>query len=138
MEARVRAIGDVSVVDLRGTVTIGEGDVVLKERVYELLEQDQPYILLNLAQVPYMDSCGLGALVACYLRASENGATIKLLSPSAKVYELLELTKLDDVFETFHDEKKALVSFSSGQRDVCYVRSQPGAHEVVDNRGSRG
>ena len=138
MEARVRAIGDVSVVDLRGIVTIGEGGVVLKERVDELLEQDQPYILLNLAQVPYIDSCGLGALVSCYLRACENGATMKLLSPSAKVYELLELTKLDDVFETFHDEKEALVSFSSGQRDVCDVRSQPGAHEVVDNRGSRG
>ncbi len=111
MEATVRQMGDVSVVDLHGNVTIGEGDRVLRDLVSDLLEQGQQYILLNLEDVYYMDSCGLGELVSCYRRARENNATIKLLSPSAKLYDLLELTRLDRVFETFRVEKEALVSF---------------------------
>ena len=112
MEATVREIGHVSVVDLSGKITIGEGDIVLKEKVYELLENGQQHILLNLKDLSYMDACGIGELLACYNRAKEKSGTIKLLSPSAKVCDLLELTKLKEVFETFCDEKEALVSFS--------------------------
>jgi anti-sigma B factor antagonist len=110
-KATVRKIGRVAVVDLSGHVTIGEGDVVLKEKVDELLDEGQKQILLNLEKVKYMDSAGLGELVACLKRARERGGTVKLLNPSMKVADLLQLTKLEEVFDTYRDEKEALVSF---------------------------
>ncbi len=111
MKATVRQIGKISVVDLSGKITIGEGDVVLRERVTELLEGGNRSLLLNLEKVSYMDSAGIGELVACYKRAKEKDGIVKLLNPSGKVYDLLQLTKLEEVFETFKDEKEALVSF---------------------------
>ena len=111
MKTTVRNIGHVSVVDLSGKITIGEGDVVLRDQVQALLDDDRKHILLNLAKVGYMDSAGIGELVACYKRAKEKDGTVKLLNPSGKVYDLLQLTKLEEVFETFRDEKEALTSF---------------------------
>jgi anti-sigma B factor antagonist len=111
MKATVRDIGKVTVVDLSGKITIGEGDVVLRERVTELLEGGKQNILLNLSKVSYMDSAGIGELVACYKRAKEKSGIVKLLNPSGKVYDLLQLTKLEEVFETYKDEKEALVSY---------------------------
>ena len=111
MKASVRSIGKVAVLDLSGKITIGEGDVVLREKVTELLDAGQRNILLNLEKVGYMDSAGIGELVACYKRAKEKDGLVKLLNPSGKVYDLLQLTKLEEVFETFNDEKEALVSF---------------------------
>ena len=112
MKATVRKIGEVSVVDLSGKITIGEGDVVLREKVGELLDGGERRILLNLERVKYMDSAGIGELVACYKRAKEKEGTVKLLNPSGKVYDLLQLTKLEEVFDTYRDEKEALVSFA--------------------------
>ncbi|HKQ60120.1 MAG TPA: STAS domain-containing protein [Candidatus Polarisedimenticolaceae bacterium] len=111
MKANVRRVGHVAVLDLSGKITIGEGDVILREKVQELIDAGQQHILLNLEKVSYMDSAGIGELVACYKRAKEKNGTVKLLSPSGKVYDLLQLTKLEEVFETFRDEKEALVSF---------------------------
>lgn len=111
MKVAVREIGQISVVDLSGKITIGEGDVQLREKVHELLDAGHSKILLNLAKVTYMDSAGIGELVACYKRAKDKSGTVKLLNPSGKVYDLLQLTKLEEVFETFKDEKEALVSF---------------------------
>ncbi len=111
MKVAVRKIGHVAVVDLSGKITIGEGDVVLRERVTELLDGGQTSVLLNLEKVSYMDSAGIGELVACYKRAKEKNGTVKLLNPSGKVYDLLQLTKLEDIFETFRDEDEALKSF---------------------------
>ena len=111
MKATVRKVGDVSVLDLSGKITIGEGDVVLRERVHEILESGQKNILLNLEKVSYMDSAGIGELVACYKRTKEKGGTVKLLKPSGKVSDLLQLTKLEEVFDTYADEREALVSF---------------------------
>ena len=111
MKVNVRKIGHVSVVDLSGKITIGEGDVVLRERVQELLDADEKSVLLNLEKVGYMDSAGIGELVACFKRAKEKGGVVKLLNPSGKVYDLLQLTKLEEVFETYRDEKEALVAF---------------------------
>lgn len=111
MKATVRNIGHVSVVDLSGKITIGEGDVVLRETVNELLDQGRKAVVLNLDKVKYMDSAGIGELVACYKRAREKGGMVKLLNASGKVYDLLQLTKLEEVFETYKDEKEALVSF---------------------------
>ena len=113
MKATVRDIGEVSVVDLSGKITIGEGDVVLRDTVTELLEGGRSKILLNLEKVKYMDSAGIGELVACFKRSKEKSGTVKLLNPSGKVYDLLQLTKLEEVFDTYRDEKEALVSFGS-------------------------
>ena len=84
---------------------------MLRERVNELLDGGQQHILLNLEKVGYMDSAGIGELVACYKRAKEKEGEVKLLNPSGKVFDLLQLTKLEEVFETYRDEKEALVSF---------------------------
>ena len=111
MKASVRTVGHVAVVDLTGKITIGEGDIVLREKVNELLDGGSQHILLNLEKVSYMDSAGIGELVACYKRAKEKTGTVKLLNPSGKVFDLLQLTKLEEVFETFTDEGEALVSF---------------------------
>ncbi len=111
MKAAVRKIGHVAVLDLVGKITIGEGDVVLREKVLEMLGAGEKNVLLNLEKVSYMDSAGIGELVACYKRSKEKGGSVKLLKPSGKVLDLLQLTKLEEVFDTYNDEKEALVSF---------------------------
>jgi anti-sigma B factor antagonist len=111
MKATVRKLGRVAVLDIAGKITIGEGDVMLREKVQELLDAGETRILLNLEKVKYMDSAGIGELVACYKRAKEKEGTVKLLNPSGKVYDLLQLTKLEEVFDTFRDEGEALGSF---------------------------
>ncbi len=113
MKANVRSVDDVWIVDLQGRITIGQGDVVLREKVQDLLEMGCKNVLLNLEKVSYMDSAGIGELVACYKRAKERGATIKLLNPSGKVFDLLQLTKLEEVFETYRDEQEAIASFGT-------------------------
>ena len=111
MQASVRQIGRVSVLDFCGKITVGGGDAVLRRKVHGLLENGHQHILLNLENVSYMDSAGIGELVGCYNRVNEKNGAIKLLNASRRVYDLLQLTKLDEVFETFRDEKEALVSF---------------------------
>lgn len=111
MKANVRKLGKVAVLDIVGKITIGEGDVMLRDKVNELLDSGESRIVLNLEKVKYMDSAGIGELVACYKRAKEKEGTVKLLNPSGKVYDLLQLTKLEEVFETYRDEGEALGSF---------------------------
>ena len=111
MKVTVRNIGSVSVVDLSGRITIGQGDVAMRDEVQALLDAGRRHLLLNLEKVSYMDSAGIGELVACYKRAREKDGTVKLLNPSGKVYDLLQLTKLEEIFDTFRDESEALVSF---------------------------
>lgn len=111
MKSNVREIGHVSILDLSGKITIGEGDVQLRNAVQELLDAGRLQILLNLEKISYMDSAGIGELVACYKRAKEKDGQVKLLNPSGKVYDLLQLTKLEEVFDTYTDEKEALVAF---------------------------
>ncbi len=111
MRATVREVGDVSVVDLYGKITIGRGDIVLRERVNDLLHAGQCNILINLAGVTYMDSCGLGELAACYRNAKDYGATIKLLNPTGRVFDLLQMIKLEEVIDSFRDETEAVLAF---------------------------
>ena len=111
MKLNVRQIGHVAVVDLAGKITIGEGDAVLRAGVFKLLRSDQKQILLNLRKVPYMDSSGIGEMVACYKAARDKNGTVKLVNPSEKVSDLLQITRLEEVFETYCDEKEALNSF---------------------------
>jgi anti-sigma B factor antagonist len=111
MKATVRQIDQVCVVDLSGKITIGEGAIVLRKKIRELLESGQRHILLNLEGVAYLDSSGIGELVAGYKCADEKGGAVKLLNPSHRVCDLLQVTRLDEVFATFRDEKEALASF---------------------------
>ncbi len=111
MKASVRHHGKVSVVELSGKITIGQGDVRLREAVEALLKEGRTNILLNLKDVTYMDSAGIGELVACKKRTAEKSGHIKLLNPSGRVYDVLSLTKLIEVFEVFKDERDALASF---------------------------
>ena len=110
MKLVVRQVGRVAVVDLSGKITLGEGEVVLRERLSELLRDGQRHILLNLESIWYMDSCGIAELVACYKRAKVNNCTVKLLNPSRRVLDLLRITMLDEVFEIYRDETAALCS----------------------------
>ncbi|MFQ5878537.1 MAG: STAS domain-containing protein [Acidobacteriota bacterium] len=111
MKASARHHGNVTVLDLSGKITIGEGDLRLREAVSALLEEGRLRIVLNLQGVSYMDSAGIGELVACYKRARDKGAVLKLLNPSGKVQDLLVLTRLQEIFEIFRDEREALTSF---------------------------
>ncbi len=111
MKATARHHGKVTVVDVSGKITIGDGDIKLREAVNALLDEGRKSIVLNMGSVSYMDSAGIGELVACYKRATEKGAKLKLLNPTGKVQDLLVLTKLQEIFEIFRDEREALTSF---------------------------
>ena len=111
MTLKVRYVGQVAIVDIRGKITVGKGDVVLRRELLELLNSDRRYILLNLENTTYVDSCGLSELVACYRRAREQNGMIKLLSPPGQVRDLLRLTRLDEVLTTYLAEDAALASF---------------------------
>jgi anti-sigma B factor antagonist len=109
--ASVRQVGNVSVVCLSGKISIGEGEVVLRESVDDLLEARHNRILVNLEDVPSMDSAGLGELVACLKRTEAARGALELLNPTESVASLLSQTKLGDSFEIFDDEETALATF---------------------------
>ena len=112
MQIEERMIGDVKVLDLKGRVTLGEGDELLKDKVNSLLNQGFKKIILNLAEVPYMDSAGLGEIVRTFTTVSRQGGSLKLLSLTKRIADLLSITKLLTVFETFESEADAVRSFS--------------------------
>ena len=101
----------VTIVDLEGKLTIGEGDVQLREEIRDLLDDGVKKILVNMQGVKMMDSSGLGELVRTRASANSVDATIKLLHVEDKVQEVLEMTRLIGVFETFDDEIDAVASF---------------------------
>ena len=110
----LREVGGVSVVDLSGRITIGEGSGTLRETVRGLLERGQKNILLNLGDVSYIDSSGLGEMVSSYTTAANQGAKVKLINVQKKVGDLLQITKLYTVFESFEDEAVGVASFVEG------------------------
>ena len=113
MEIHVREVGPVTVLDLTGKLTLDQGARLL-DAIAPLLQGGTRAILINLDEVPYMDSAGIGALVASYKRALDGGATVKLLNPKKRVFDLLHLVKLDAIFECFHEEQQAITSFATG------------------------
>src|SRR5512140_2161093 len=113
MQIHQRSIGDVTVVDLTGKMTLGEGDELLRDKVNSLIQQGQKKIILNLAEVPYIDSAGLGEIVRTYTTVSRQGGSLKLLSLTKRIQDLLAITKLLTIFETFDTEADAIKSFSS-------------------------
>jgi len=113
MQIDERTIGDVLVLDVNGRITLGEGDEILKDKVNSLLNQGKKKIVLNLAEVPYVDSAGLGAIVRTYTTVSRQGGNLKLLNLTKRITDLLAITKLLTVFETFESEADAVQSFSA-------------------------
>jgi anti-sigma B factor antagonist len=111
MQIKTRQEEGVVIVELEGKLTIGVGDVQLREAVVDLLERGKKKILLDLQGVKNMDSSGLGELVRCKASANAAGATIKLLHVRDKVQQVLEMTRLIGVFEDFDDEIDAIASF---------------------------
>jgi len=116
MQIEERAVGDVVVLDLKGKITLGEGDELLKDKVNSLVNQGQKKIVLNLADVPYIDSAGLGEVVRTYTTVSWQGGSLKLLNLTKRITDLLSITKLLTVFETFETEKEAVRSFSASAK----------------------
>jgi anti-sigma B factor antagonist len=106
-----RQVGDVTILDLHGKILIGEGDDALREAVTKLVDGGKTKLLLNLADVPYVDSAGLGEIVRCYTTVSKKGGKLKLLNLTKKIQDLLSITKLLTVFETFENEPEAVKSF---------------------------
>lgn len=107
-----RNAGDVTILDLSGKITIGEGSVQLRDAVRRLLEQGHKNLLIDLGGVDYVDSSGIGELVSCYTTTKNQGGHLKLLNLTKKIKDLLSITKLLTVFETFDSEEEALKSFN--------------------------
>ena len=112
MKLTTREVSGVSIVDLSGKITLGEGGVALREEVRKLLAEGKKKIVLNLAEVNYIDSSGLGELVSSYTAVQNAGGELKLLNLTSKVRDLLVITKLVTVFDVKDDEASAVSSFA--------------------------
>lgn len=108
MVLKARRLDDVVILDLSGRITIGEGTVVLREQIQRLLAKGDRKFLLNLADVDYIDSSGLGELVTAFTTVRNNQGQLKLLNLTRRVQDLLQITKLLTVFEAFNNETEAL------------------------------
>jgi len=112
MKSSSRKVDGVTIVDLSGRITLGEGSVVLRDTVKDLSSQGDKKILLNLGDVTYIDSSGIGELVSAYTSVRNAGGELKLLNLTKKVHDLLQITKLYTVFDISDDEASAIASFS--------------------------
>jgi anti-sigma B factor antagonist len=112
IKANTRQVNGVTVVDVSGRITLGEGSATLRETVRDLLNRGQKKILLNLGDVTYIDSSGIGELVSGFTTVTNQGGQLKLLSLTKKVHDLLQITKLYTVFDVHDEETAAIRSFS--------------------------
>ena len=116
MQIEERVVNNVTILDLKGKITLGEGDEALKDKINSLILQDRKRLLLNLEGVPYIDSAGLGEIVRTYTTVSRQGGQLKLVNLTKRITDLLSITKLLTVFETFESEADAVKSFSSSAK----------------------
>ena len=112
MKTSTRQVDGITIVDLSGRITLGEGSVVLRDLVRDLLAKGNKSILLNLGDVTYIDSSGIGELVSAYTTVRNGGGELKLLNLTKKVHDLLQITKLYTVFDIKDDEASAIQSFA--------------------------
>ena len=112
MKFKTRQVDGVTILDLTGRITLGEGSVTLRDAVRDVLSKGSNKILLNLANVDYIDSSGIGELVSAYTTVKNSGGELKLLQLTKKVHDLLQITKLSTVFDVSDDEASAVASFS--------------------------
>ena len=107
-----RQVGDVTVVDAAGRITLGEGASMFRDKIRDLVSGGNKKLLLNLAEISYIDSSGIGELVSGFTTVTNQGGSVKLLNLTKRVQDLLQITKLYTVFEVFDDETKAVRSFA--------------------------
>jgi anti-sigma B factor antagonist len=112
MKIDIRTVGNVRILDCSGKITLGEGTMSIRNTVRDVLQSGAKKIVLNLADINYIDSAGVGELVSTFTTTVNNGGKLKLLNLTKKVQELLTITKLLTVFDVFTDEKAALASFN--------------------------
>jgi anti-sigma B factor antagonist len=112
MDIKERVVDGVSVLDLAGKIVLGEGDGQIRDRIKDLLADGQRKILLNLGDISYIDSAGLGALISSYTTTKRAGGQLKLVNLTKRIQDLLAITKLITVFDTFDNEAEAIDSFS--------------------------
>ena len=112
MKVSTRQVDGVVVMDMSGRITLGEGSVVLRDAVRELLSKGNKKILANLAEVNYIDSSGIGELVSAFTTVKNQGGELKLLNLTKKVHDLLQITKLYTVFDVKDNEANAIKSFN--------------------------
>src|SRR5919197_735514 len=111
MKSNTRQVNGVTIVDLSGRITLGEGSILLRDMVRDLVTKGQRKILLNLGEVTYIDSSGIGELVSAFTSVRNQGGELKLLNLTKKVHDLLQITKLYTVFDVKDEEATAVSSF---------------------------
>jgi anti-sigma B factor antagonist len=111
MKVATRQVDGVTVLDLSGRITLGEGSVTLRDAVHDVLAKGPKHILLNLGNITYIDSSGIGELVSAFTSVKNSGGELKLLNLTRKVHDLLQITKLYTVFDIKDDEASAISSF---------------------------
>ena len=112
MKASSRRVDGVTILDLSGRITLGEGSVVLRDQIRDLLGKGEKRLLLNLGDVTYIDSSGIGELVSAFTTVRNQGGELKLLNLTKKVHDLLQITKLYTVFDVKDDETSAIKAFA--------------------------
>ena len=112
LKATTRQVDGITVMDLSGRITLGEGSVILRDKIREILGQGNKKILLNLGDVTYIDSSGIGELVSAFTAVRKEGGELKLLNLTKKVHDLLQITKLYTVFDVKDDEAAAIGAFA--------------------------
>ena len=112
LKINVRETADATILDMSGRISLGEALGELRDSIREALAGDQKNILLNLAEVSYIDSSGLGQLISSYAAVASRGGQMKLLNLQKRVNDLMQITKLVTVFETYSNEEAALKSFA--------------------------
>jgi anti-sigma B factor antagonist len=113
MQIDERKVGDVTILDMKGKMTLGDGDELLRAKINGVIAGGTKKILLNLGDVPYIDSAGLGEVVRTYTTVSRQGGVLKLLNLTKRIQDLLAITKLLTVFETYENEAEAVKSFGA-------------------------
>lgn len=111
MTLKERRVGDVSILDLKGRLVLDEGDDILRSHINELVTEGRVKIVVNLQDVTYVDSCGVGVLIAKYVSVRKKGGDVKLLHLTPRSHKVMEISKLLTVFEIFDSEDRALASF---------------------------
>jgi len=111
MKTNVKKLGDVVVLELQGKITIGEGDVLMRKHIKEQVEKGEKNLVLNMKEVKYMDSSGVGELVSSFTSVKNAGGSLKLANLQSRILDLLQLTALITVFEIFDSLEDALNSF---------------------------
>jgi anti-sigma B factor antagonist len=112
MKIRTRHVGGITVLDLSGRITLGEGSVTVRDAVREVLATGSNKILLNLGEITYIDSSGIGELVSAFTTVKNGGGELKLLNLTKRVHDLLQITKLSTVFDVQDDEASAVAAFT--------------------------